>query len=261
VDKIIQHYDSTLDNDLRFTERGIAYQSDIDTAKQASYEGNYFGYCEEKYSDQAMGDAINAVRLDLVAEYGDGLLLDIGIGSGSFLKARGEHTFGVDIDPAARTWLKENGKWSEDYDIFGAFTMWDVLEHCKDPSQYFRRMKPGALLFVSIPIFERLPDIRGSIHYRPNEHFYYFTDRGFRDYMAVYGFECLQTTDGESRAGRANILSYAFRKGTDDYGYMIGQYADIHSTRHYGASSGLYFDRIAEIIKRRNPASILFTLR
>ena len=54
--------------------------------------------------------------------------------------------------------------------------------------------------------------IRDSKHYRPGEHLYYFTELGFAQWMARHGFELLEVSNFETKAGRDSILSFAFRR-------------------------------------------------
>src|SRR6185295_18228706 len=96
--------------------------------------------------------------------------------------------------------------------LFQGFTFWDVLEHIEEPERYFERMPDSAFAFLSVPIFGDLTAIRASKHYRPGEHLYYFTEEGLARWMAMHGFRLLERDDFETRAGRDNILSFAFRR-------------------------------------------------
>ena len=202
---------------------------------------------------------INKTRMEFVKKHaGERAVFDIGVGSGEFIKKRKPlQTMGFDINPAAVDWLKENNLYTEDYDKFAVFTFWDVIEHCRDPELYFKRIPQDALLFTAIPIFKNLKKIRYSRHYRPDEHYYYFTRQGFVNYMLLWGFSLIDENDGEIKAGREDIYSFAFRKTGPGYGDMVGQYAQIHASQYYGSSAHLYFDRIAKEILEINPKSIL----
>jgi hypothetical protein len=215
-----------------------------------AYLNKYVGY---EASD--IGKRINQARLKTVEQYGDGALLDIGIGSGMFLKSYPD-AMGYDINRAAVSWLRKKNRYSEDFNKFKAFTMWDVLEHCEAPEVYFKRFPIGALLFVSIPIFSDLGSIRQSKHYRPGEHLYYFTDEGFKFYMGLHGFELLGWNNLETKAGREDIGTYIFRKSPPSYHINIGQYQELH-TRFYGSSSMLHFDVISKYILDSDIRSIL----
>jgi len=87
-----------------------------------------------------------------------------------------------------------------------------VIEHLPDPWVYFRHISLHAQLFCSIPLFYGLGGIRTSKHYRPNEHLYYFTEEGFRGWMEMHGFMCLDMQSFEIDAGRESIYSFAFKR-------------------------------------------------
>lgn len=200
-----------LDGDLILCrERGFAFQHDMKASVpyDAAYFDKYAGY-----EGQEIAAWINAARIALVNKHAgrNGLVLDVGIGSGEFIKKRPQ-TFGFDINEKAIAWLKAEKLWSESFDLFGAFTFWDVLEHVPEPASYFDRMRDGSWLFTSLPIFADLSRIRESKHYRPNEHYYYWTAKGFVAWMGLHGFKCWEVNDNETKAGRDSIMSFAFRK-------------------------------------------------
>lgn len=175
----------------------------------AKYDGAYFDKYVG-YEDTEIANAINAGRIALVNKYvgPNAGVLDIGIGSGEFIKKR-PNTWGRDINPKAIEWLKDNKRWGS-FAAFDAFTYWDVLEHIPDHGPYFRKMHSGSYLFTSLPIFKDLSRIRESRHYRPGEHLWYWTEWGFVQWMTNCSFDLLEIQDFETRAGRDNILSFAF---------------------------------------------------
>lgn len=190
-------------------DQGMAYQKD--QTQIVAYDDAYFDKCAS-YEGQEIAEAINAGRIAMVSRhFGRGSVCDIGIGSGEFIRKR-PFTYGVDINPRAQEWLFVNGLWAEDLRQFSAFTMWDVCEHLPDPNEYFRKMRPGSYAFFSLPIFDDLERIRDSKHYRPGEHLLYFSESGFVRWMGLYGFDLLETNNFETKAGRENILSFAFRR-------------------------------------------------
>ncbi len=211
MDRIIANWPGARDADLIVCPgHGVAYQRDM--SEQVHYNGEYF----DKYigyEDTPLANAINAGRIALVNKYvgADTPVLDIGIGSGEFIKKR-PNTFGYDINPKAIDWLRENMRLATSFAPFDGFTFWDVLEHVENPNDYFRRIHDGAYLFTSLPIFPDLTQIRKSKHYRPGEHLYYFTRDGFVDWMAAHHFKFLGWDDFEIEAGREAILSFAFRR-------------------------------------------------
>lgn len=216
MDRYVKHFSGVQDCDLVLTKEGVAYQYDM-SAGRVPYDAAYFNLCLS-YEDQEIALRINAHRMKLV-EQGlrlfpfktDELVLDIGIGSGEFIKKRG-NTFGYDINEKAVRWLKTRNLYSDRFEAFRAYTMWDVLEHLENPAVYLDRMGVGSLLFISIPIFDDLEEIRASRHYRPGEHLYYFTEKGLLVTMALHGFEMMGRDNGETEAGRDSIMSYIFRR-------------------------------------------------
>lgn len=202
------------DGDLALCRaHGVAYQKDMSTL--VCYDGAYYDKCKG-YEDQAIARMINAGRIALVRQhFGDGPVVDVGIGSGEFIRKRtslGFPTYGCDVNPVAIEWLKRNDLWAEHLCEFGAATFWDVIEHVSEPEVYLRQIQHGCCLFTSIPIFYGLGAIRTSKHYRPNEHLYYWTEEGFVGWMSLHGFQLLDTQRFEIDAGRESILSFAFRR-------------------------------------------------
>lgn len=202
-----------LDGDLIVCrEQGFAYQHDM--SKSVPYDAAYFDKYVG-YEGQEIAQRINVARAGLVNKFvgPDAKVLDIGIGSGEFIKSR-PNTFGFDVNPKAADWLKRRFLWCEgfEFELFDGVSFWDVLEHVPEPAQYFDRMKDGAWLFTSIPVFTDLGKIRTSKHYRPNEHYYYWTKNGFIGWLAMHGFRCFEANEDETKAGRESIMSFAFRK-------------------------------------------------
>lgn len=174
----------------------------------------YFEKCGG-YEGQEIAQKINAGRVALVNRYASAEkdVLDVGVGSGEFIKSR-PRTFGYDVDPAAVEWLKQGGFWRDDFSAFHAFTFWDVIEHVETPTDYFNQIPGGSYLFTCLPIFSDLSRIRDSKHYRPGEHLYYWTERGFIDWMKLHRFGMLCRQNFEMDAGRENIYSFAFYRAT-----------------------------------------------
>jgi methyltransferase family protein len=204
-------FEAVADGDLMICQRaGCAYQADMSVS--VPYDDAYFDKLAG-YEGSEIAVKLNSGRVAFVNSFAgaETYVLDIGIGCGEFIKSRPK-TFGTDVNEKAIAWLKAEGKWAESLWAFQAFTLWDVLEHVRRPNDYFKQMTIGAHVFVSMPIFSDLTRIRESKHYRPNEHYFYFTEGGFTDWMAMYGFRLLRTSDFESVAGRENILSFAFQR-------------------------------------------------
>lgn len=211
MDSFVAGFAAVADRDLMLCpENGCAYQADM--SSPVSYDDAYFDKYVG-YEGQDIARKINKGRVALVNQYAGGFtdVLDVGIGSGEFIKSR-NHTFGIDVNPKAMAWLREKNRAASSLAGFRAYTFWDVLEHVEDPDKYFRQIVNGSYLFTSIPIFDDIARVRESKHYRPNEHFYYWTEAGLVDWMAMYQFHLLERSDFEVDAGRENIVSFAFRR-------------------------------------------------
>lgn len=197
------------DDDLLVShKKGYARQKNL--AHIVDYGQEYFNKCAG-YQNSEIANKLNIARDALVRRhYGDGLLVDVGIGSGEFVQHR-PNTVGTDINPVAIEWLKNNGKLADSsLSRYYAFTFWDVIEHMPHPDDFMDCVPVGAKVFFSIPIFHDLSRIRESKHYRPGEHLYYWTRSGFISWLLTQGFYLLEMNDAETQCGRDSIESFAF---------------------------------------------------
>jgi hypothetical protein len=208
MDRHIQALPAERDGDLMLcTAHGVAYQHD--RSNLVAYDEPYYAKCAS-YEGQAIAQAINVGRVAFVQKhYGSGPLVDVGIGSGEFIRNR-PNTWGHDVNPAGIEWLKRNDLWAGSLARFRAATFWDVLEHVETPEDYLGQL--AGFVFTSLPIFADLESIRASKHYRPGEHLYYWTEAGFVAWMERHGFQHVETATFETVAGRDSILSFAFRR-------------------------------------------------
>ena len=263
MDRLIKRFDCVNDDGLRICkQRGVAYQDDM--SMPVAYDAAYFEhYCA--FAGTPIECALNAGRLALVARYAHAgaKVLDVGVGSGAFVRAVNDAGLdlaakGYDINPRGVEWLREAGLYADDPGQFEVVTFWDSLEHMEEPESMLGRVAKGALVFVAIPIFEDLSRIRESRHHKPREHFYYFTARGFIDWMALYGFRLLEQSTHETDAGRESIGAFAFCRDLPDYLDHVEAYKELHCTRHYGSSATeLHLIEIAGIVRALKPHSIL----
>jgi len=146
-------------------------------------------------------------------------LLDVGCGVGGFLdfaQRAAFRTYGFDASQAqalsaqtrhpdvrCATNVREYLKILDLKMRFGFVTMWDVLEHMRDPLQVLRDIRtclePEGLLFISVPngapnglkllVAKALRSTPGLI---PWEHVFYYTRRSLRALLVRSGFEVLQ---------------------------------------------------------------------
>ncbi|WP_042070013.1 methyltransferase domain-containing protein [Advenella mimigardefordensis] len=177
------------------------------------YDRAYF----DKYRkdrDTPIGRALNEVRVQMVARYWDGRVMDFGIGDGAFLEKRGGDTVGFDVNPAGVEWLQERGAyvdyWAGEHD---AVTFWDSLEHEYRIEALVARVRRFA--FVSIPIFTSETHCLNSKHFRKDQHVWYFTADGITAWFARQGFRRREWNDYETVIGREDIASFVFERVED----------------------------------------------
>ena len=198
-------------------ELGLGYYP-VETGTKP-YDEAYF----ERYKEQAnsaIGKLLMASRVSFVNLHIQRweALCDVGIGSGAFIEARNQRcpeasipvTYGFDVNPKAIEWLRKNGLWQNPYEhIVNNASFWDVLEHLDNPATILR---PLTWAFISIPIFRNVEHVLQSKHYRKDEHVWYFTARGLIWYMDQLGFSCVTRNDMETRIGREDIGTFAFKR-------------------------------------------------
>lgn len=194
---------------IRWDERGEVGFYPVDPG--GVYDDAYF----EEYVRRAgtpVGLALNEARVALVRKWaGDGSVVDVGVGAGAFILAHGPRTRGYDVNPRAIRWLLDCGLWWDPYqaDPDNA-TFWDSLEHIERPEALLARVRFHA--FVSIPIFEGPDHAARSKHFKPREHYWYFTRNGFVRFMESCGFCLLEENRMETELGREDIGTFAFRR-------------------------------------------------
>jgi hypothetical protein len=214
MDSIIENYPfRNFGEDLNFCyEHGIMYQSNM--SKIVDYDVAYF----ENYvhrEDSEIAQKLNVARTTLSEKYCE-CVVDVGVGSGEFIKKSRIKAFGYDINPVGVKWLKDQGLFVDIYlsvpDEVQGFTLWDTLEHIPNPQSFFKCMRSGDFLFVSLPIFHELEKVRESKHYKPNEHLYYFEPKGLKSFLNDSGFDFVESNNDEIVAGREGIGSFVFFK-------------------------------------------------
>lgn len=172
----------------------------------------------KKRDESEMARAINEFRVRLVNKYvpAGRRVLDIGIGAGTFMEARG-NCLGFDINPYTVKILKKSARFFDPYkDAFGiatieGVTFFDSLEHIVNPRRILDRLV-GQHVIVSLPIFWNRKHLMNSRHFKPGEHLWYFTRRSFLLYMGAAGFEMLEERNDETFMGRESIKTFVFRK-------------------------------------------------
>jgi hypothetical protein len=186
-------------------ELGIGYFP----VKESPYDQAYFDRYAS-YEGTEIEAALNKARVDFVNKYYQGWIVDIGIGSGAFVKAHGK-AYGYDINPAGVQWLKERDLYIEPSRMIAA-TFWDSFEHIEKPETVLDEVMVWA--FMSIPLFDSHHHVMRSKHYRKDEHFWYFTYNGICKFMKLHGFNFIDFNRMETAIGREDIGTFAFKRAT-----------------------------------------------
>jgi len=206
------------DNDLvSFGNDNCAIACQPDRTKTVEYDLEYYqNYVQYENNDKS--DAINSSRINLVKRYVDEKVLDIGVGSGLFVRTFPGRCSGYDVNQVAVKILRSQGKF---YNLeahglpqgrFNGVTLWDVFEHFAEPGEFLKSFPNQTYLFMSLPIFDKLDNVKSSKHYKPNEHYFYFTKLGLQRYLNHFGFRYLEYNNCETAICRENIGCFAFKK-------------------------------------------------
>jgi hypothetical protein len=140
-------------------------------------------------------------------------VVDLGIGCGHFVEARGENTFGYDVNEAGIKWLLDRKRWWDPWAKDPEnLTCWDSLEHLTRPHELISRVKSH--VFVSAPIFRDRSHVLASKHFKPDEHCWYWTEAGLIRWMRDLGFGLCEKNRVESDLGREDIGTFVFVRGT-----------------------------------------------
>lgn len=190
---------------------GVAY---CDPAgREVPYDRGYFQEYEERAAND-VSDALMEVRHRMVIDRWVGDVVDYGIGAGAFVLHRlgkGFPTLGFDVNPWGVHWLVERDLfWDPGGERPGAMTFWDVLEHVVDPRPILAKIEKW--VFVSLPLYEDLRDVRSSKHYKPGEHVWYWTHDGLVRFLLEQGFSLVEFNRCEEEVGREGIGSFAFQR-------------------------------------------------
>lgn len=164
------------------------------------------------YAETSMGEKLLEIRLDIIKSYTH--LLDIGVGSGHIIDNK-KNSKGFDVNPVMIKKLKAEKRWcnpyKEDLNQFDVITFFDSFEHIEKPEILLNKITTQTLV-IAIPIFRNKQHLLKSKHYRPDEHFHYFTKKGFLSYMKNLGLHCLKISESEIDLGREDIYTFTFSR-------------------------------------------------
>jgi SAM-dependent methyltransferase len=221
---MIARFENELDGDLMLCpDAGVAYQADM--RRKIRYGEAYLA-CFDEYARGQIAARLMAGRVAMLSRHvaPDATVLDVGCGSGAFIQAAigaGFKARGYDVIPEAVSRLISRDLYDDEPCGFEAVTFWDSIEHIEEPEIWLRRVNPGAVVLAAIPVFEDLRKVRESKHYKPGEHLYYWTPRGFVEWMGLYGFRLLEMSSHEVDAGRESIGAFAFCRDFSHGGALL----------------------------------------
>jgi hypothetical protein len=189
---------------LWLPELELGYYEVEDTPYDEEYFKKY-----QSYEGSEICTSLNNFRVFFVRSFYDGTLVDVGIGSGSFVNAHAD-CLGFDINPAGVAWLKEKGLYFNFNEKVEAVSFWDSFEHIRNPQDILQHVKTW--VFMSIPMFHDNLHVLRSKHYRKDEHYWYFTFNGIIKFMKMHGFEMVSYNTAETVIGREDIGSFVFKR-------------------------------------------------
>lgn len=186
----------------------------------------------------AASRALSSIRLAMIqgAGFGIGKVVDIGCSVGSFLavaKCHGYDVFGIDCSPWAIEECRKKGIAAVQASADGlngelpsadCVTMFDVLEHVRDPLSLIRhvakRIGPRGVIAISTPNADGVgrDEIAAWRHYKPAEHQHFFTQKSLRHLLRKAGIDTVSVgfLESEIRSNpdreHNNILSVVGRK-------------------------------------------------
>jgi len=171
-----------------------------------------FGYVDYATEEEGLVPTFKSRKTRIESEISKGRILDVGCATGGFLKVFGPHweKHGIELSSElleAHPAPKDISIWIGDFleyetaDLFDVITLWDVLDHARDPAAMLEKaaklLRPGGLLCVLVgdrtSLFARVLGKRWHL-YIPPTHLTFFSREGLSRLLDKTGFEFLSRT-------------------------------------------------------------------
>ncbi|WP_314281154.1 class I SAM-dependent methyltransferase [Capnocytophaga leadbetteri] len=185
-------------------------------------------------------------------------LLDIGAGTGDFIKACEQyaHWQAVGVEPSDKARIKASNKQLTLYPnyealtshSFDVITLWHVLEHIPDTVQEIKilknLLKDNGLLVIAVPNYRSFD----AKHYQQYwaafdvpRHLWHFSKDSIKQLFATEGFELIATYPMLFDAFYVSMLSEQYKTGKKSF--LKGIYNGLRSN-YYGYRKGEYSSHI-----------------
>lgn len=217
---------------------------------EAEYAHNYEGHRVDEFFKGRMIESLTKEISPVVPPPAQ--ILDVGCGNGTFIlvaNSMGYEAMGIDISPGGVSIARAAGAKAIEGDFltyefdrkFDIITMWDVVEHLREPAAFFERastlLKPHGLLVIKTPgisqrslqIVGGLPWAAGFLLHAPH-HVQYWTPSSMTALLARTGFSDLIWW--QSKAFRSQQKATTLRK------ILLRRAKGI--LRNYAANRNLY---------------------
>jgi 2-polyprenyl-3-methyl-5-hydroxy-6-metoxy-1,4-benzoquinol methylase len=185
-------------------------------------------------------------------------LLDIGSGTGHFLKAANENGFngtGLEPDADARDFAHKNNQvrsssqqelYNIDDNSFDVITMWHVLEHVYDLRKDLKRieeiLRSNGKLFIAVPNMNSY-DARYYKEfwaaYDVPRHLYHFKQNDISRLLMDFGFDLKKVIPMKYDSFYVSMLSEKYKKRFSLLGVFRGLISNLKAKK-YGYSSQVY---------------------
>jgi len=174
--------------------------------KNMKYDLNYWEKMLRQNSSTA--ETISRIRWNFVQEIKPQIVLDFGSGPGWFRAFRPSYVEEMDtydIAPWPQTGIRH-----ERYELI---TFWDSLEHVKDLNSLNDLFSRTKYIALSIPIRPIGIQLKKWKHYKPGEHYHYFTVKSLQAFFNSKGFKMIKHGWPEVECGiREDIGSFIFKR-------------------------------------------------